>query len=170
MKKIITKLCALFVAVVMLAGNMSLQTYAQSKVTSVMNSKNVDLSGYKYYKNKKLTTFMDGSIHWIDGNTAKFSGKTGGVYGGTTIPDTIKHYDQATIIGIGSVAVSSGGPNVSISGSTVRFEYTTKKMAHIENNVSYLLEKELYTYSVSVTCSTEYQWGNINYRVVCGDN
>lgn len=160
---------AIFIALLLFAFVFKAETFAasSSSVTTVVNAKTVSLSGYKHYKTYKLTTYMSGTLSWASGVKAKFTGSTGGKYSGSTKADIIKHYDEATINGIGSVSIS-GSPSATISGSSVQWTYSAKTTTSITNKPTYYYAKGI-TISVTITSSTLYTWGSTNYRVCCGD-
>lgn len=83
-------------------------------------------------------------------------------------PDKITHIDQISASGIGSLSVGYKTANCTISGSSANYSYSVKNSTSITNYVSYLVSKGV-TFSATVTSNTQYKWGSVNYRVVCGD-
>lgn len=169
MKKIFRRATSFLITLVLCFSVSVAPVFAASSVTTICNRKTVDLSGYKKYKGNKATTYMKGTLYWTGSLTAKFSGTTGGKYAGAKKADKITHVDQVSASGIGSLSVGYHTGNAEISGSEVNFSYSAKKTTSITNQVSYLIQKGL-TFSATVTCNTQYRWGNTNYRIVCGDN
>lgn len=127
------------------------------------------LSGYKTYKGSKLTSYMKNYTYsWITLTKLKWSGTTGGAYAGSVKADKIKHYDQFSLSGIGSISVSDSSAEATIDGSDVTYTYSTSNSKKITNVVSYKLSKGL-TFTVSWDCATKYTFGSTNYRVTTGD-
>lgn len=136
-------------------------------VTLYTQPKSVSLNGYKHYKGKKLTTYVKGSFRWLTLVTARFSGKTGGMYYGTVKPSEIQHIDYLSATGIGS-ATFSKSPGCTISGRNASYSYKTTKGKSITCYPTYTIKKGL-TFTATISAATRYRWGAVNYRVETGD-
>lgn len=135
-------------------------------------AKSLDLSGYKYYKSYKCTSYMKGTMT-SNANSVKFSGQTGGEYKGSTTPTAITHNDIIKSLGIGSISVSCNGSTstgtATISGNTCTESYTAKNTNKITVYPTYKGASSLLTFWVTFSASTKYQFGSTYVVVATGD-
>lgn len=172
MKKRLFTMCMAFMLVGVMFFAVPISSYAESdSVTTYVNAKNVNLKGYKYYKSKKVSTSMEGTLSWISATKAKFSGTTSSKYAGTVKADKITQTDTIKATGIGSFSASAS-KGMSISSSivegTAKYTYSVKNSKKLVNYPSYTASKGL-TVSVTVTTASKFTFGSTNYRVIPGD-
>lgn len=125
-------------------------------------------TGTKQYKSYNLTSYWNGTWSWPTLLKAKWTGKTGGKYSGTTTPSKITHSDILSATGIGSISFSTSGGSIAISGSTATVKYTTSGSKSITCRPTYIMSKGL-TFTASMYTSTQYKFGSTYITVTSYD-